>query len=87
LLTCLLVGSKKTTTGEKSTDGSTVRKVDAEVTPFAVVDVTHMGKIVAEETMRTQREIGEYQRRVKQFEVINLSLRCCHLRSFSSVPN
>lgn len=54
--------------GEKSLECYTPRKLDAPITPFTVMDVTHMGKIVQEETLRTQREIGEYTRRVRAFE-------------------
>lgn len=40
--------------------------------PFTVLDVVHMGQVVAEERARLEAETAEYERRVREFEVCSV---------------
>lgn len=51
---------------------------------FTVADLTHMAKIVVEETQRAQRDFAEYARRVAEFQIAEQAKRDKeeqHLRS------
>jgi len=66
---------------ERSAYGVTSRKLsDKPASVFPVVDVTHMGQIVQEETRATQAEYAEYQRRVAEFEAEERAARETRLR-------
>lgn len=60
---------------ERSWDGTTARRISDPVQPYTVMDVTHMGRIVQEETVRTMKEHAEYQRRVAAYEAAEVKKR------------